>query len=287
MHRMERTEEILDTYGMQDASVNDYEVLFLTTNPATSAAIARRIRKAIIKYGKDFKCVDLPGQSNCESRNSASKQAIGERLLFIDGDQLIHSSLFRKHIELVKEGQVGIGIFNIDIDVNNGVISICVPSFKNTPRCMRKVIVGDIPLTKFVEDMYYTQALGFASFHNRDTLTDYINFVTRNVSIWKSDFDKIGRFDLELGYSEKSVSRGWEDNELGLRAYKAGLKFVFVPSWAVHIDHSEMRKDGGVGNMYTMIRKHLWFLEERIDWFKMHGYNREKVIQDLKKEGLL
>ena len=212
IHRIDRTKEILQTYCNQDAVAKDVEVIFLMTNPRTMDE-AISIFDGVVNVSKhDYKCIRLPGKSNCESRNIAAKQALGERLLFIDGDQLIHSSLFRKHIECVKEGQVGVGIFNIDINVDNDVISIRVPSFKHDQVSLSSFRVGRVPLVKFVEDLYYTQALGYARMHNRNNLTDYINFVTRNVSIWKTDFDKIGGFDEELGYSENSISRGWEDS---------------------------------------------------------------------------
>lgn len=66
------------------------------------------------------------------------------------------------------------------------------------------------------------------------------------------------------------------NTELGLRMHKAGLGFVMVPSWTVHLEHPRMVKDGGTENIVKVARKHPWFLNDRPDWWKLR-YDREDI----------
>jgi predicted glycosyltransferase involved in capsule biosynthesis len=280
MHRTDYIDEILASYAVASAnSCDETEVLFGLTNSKNSKELTDKI---LVFKDKIVGCkvVELHGQSNCESRNSLAKIATGNRLLFVDGDQLVSSQLFEAHIIAIGMNQVGIGIMNIDVVVLNGKVHVRVPPFKHERRFDMWVNAGLLSLLDFTNGLYPVQATGFAWFHNRDKLTDYINVVTRNCSIWKEDFEKIGGFDVDLGYSEKTMSRGWDDTEIGIRAHEDGMEFVFVPAWTVHPGHQEMCKDGGLGNVITMTRKHSWFIQQRPEWYQMHGYDVEKVRKE-------
>jgi hypothetical protein len=281
VYRIEMFPAFLDTYVHQTAGYGDYEVIFIAANPRNGQAVSDLVERSVTEHpGLHMQCLEFYGHSNCETRNMAAEVTCGDRLLFIDGDQYLHSTLFQKHIENVRENQVGLGMMNININYRGPIGMALFWSFAHTPQQTMWVDFGAISGADFTEHLFYSQAMGLAGFHNRNNLTDYINFVTRNCSMWRDSFVELGGFDESLGYSETSLSRGWEDTELGLRAFKHGMEFVTVPSWTVHPHHQEMMKDRGWGNMITMCKKHPWFVSARPDWFRLHGYDINRVRKE-------
>lgn len=267
-------DDIIATYANQDAPVGDYEVLFMLTG-REHASMGVTLKSIARKSGLNWKAISIPHESNCVARNKGAKAATGDAVLFIDGDQLIAPHLFSRHLE-AHEGcsdVVGMGICNINISRSNGYFCILMPWRKGQVLEKQMRVDGDV--RKFVSGLHISQAIGFADWHNMDNFTDYINVVGRNISIDRKAFLNMGMWDEELAYSEKTMSRGWEDLELGLRAHEGNLTFKMVPSWTVHIEHPSMAKDNGIDNIVKVVKKYPWFLD-RNDWWAIR-YNRDEI----------
>jgi hypothetical protein len=206
-------------------------------------------------------------------------------LLFVDGDQIIAPHLFQRHVDahVQSSNLVGIGICNINIERHIDDMEIWIPSlvgqratFSKNPIVTPLMKLYNSDCLSFVKNLNLSQAIGYAWWHNMNNFTDYINVVGRNVSVSRNKFIEIGMWDEELAYAEATNSRGWEDTEFGIRAFKAGLEFVMVPSWTVHLEHTRMNKDGGIENVVKMARKHRWFLDARPDWWEPR-YDRNQI----------
>lgn len=268
------TDDTLESLILQTLDKSKYEVIFILSNPDNIGVTESKINNVKYKHNLPYTILKGININNCTNRNLAVSKCSGSRVLFLDGDQLFHKELFKKHYEC--QDPVGIGIINIHINIHQQRKALLPPLTTNkwgfTP-----IEMGEGSIVDFTNSLKLSSAIGLAMFHNKDNWTDYINFIPRNCSIDKKIFIDVGGFDTEMGYSPTSKSRGWEDVELGLRLYENKIKFGFVPSWAIHINHSSMGKDGGWGNMIYMVKKHKWFLTERPDWFSNNLYDIEEV----------
>ena len=268
IHRIDRIDEILLSYVNQDADPNSYEVVVIATNPRTMNVVTSKVMDIENKHAQHFNCIQLPGSSNCRSRNAGVESAQNEIMLFVDGDQVICSHLVRVHRRNLQRGEIGVGITNIDVRVDTKhMLSVRIPAFRGHTGSIAWLPIGNVSVSQFTEMLNLTQATGFANFTNRNFLRDYVNVVTRNCSIYRSDFYDIGGFDIDLEYSETSPSRGWEDTDYGIRAYEKGMKFRLIPGWTVHPIHPIVVKDDGLANVIKLLKKHPWFLKERPEWF--------------------
>ena len=282
-------DDIMTSYVWQDIKA-DYEVLFMVTakNSGTLACTMNRLRD---QHKLPWRVFEMSGENNCKSRNIGAKEAKSDVLLFVDGDQILAPSLFRSHFTahdlpsglMAMLPKVGIGICNINVVRYQDSMEIWVPSLpeqrkwfggKSDTLTKQKIYTSDC--LEFVRGLTLSQAIGMAHWHNMNNLTDYVNVVGRNVSVHKQKFVELGMWDEDLAYSETTQSRGWEDTDLALRMFKAGVQFVMVPSWTVHMEHPRMNKDGGIENVVKMARKHKWFLDERADWWALR-YDRNEI----------
>lgn len=281
-------DDIMASYVWQEPC--DYEVLFMIT-AKSSGILACTMNRLRDQHRLLWRVFEMPGENNCKSRNIGAKEAKGDVLLFVDGDQILAPSLFRRHISAhnLPSGlmdtlpKVGLGICNIDVVRYESYMETWIPhlpeqraTLSGSTDIMPKTKLYTPDCLKFVRELTVSQAIGMALWHNMNDLTDYVNVVGRNVSVNRRAFLDNGMWDEDLAYSETTQSRGWEDLELGLRMHKAGLGFVMVPSWTVHIEHPRMTKDGGMENIVKVARKHSWFLDERPDWWRLR-YNRDDI----------
>jgi glycosyltransferase involved in cell wall biosynthesis len=281
-------DDIMASYVWQEPC--DYEVLFMVT-AKDSGVLACTMNRLKEQNQLPWRVFEMPGENNCKSRNIGAKEAKGDVLLFIDGDQILAPSLFRTHYAAhdFTSGlsgmlpKVGMGICNINIIRYENRMEAWTPhmpeqrmTFSGSRDIMPKTSLFSPDCLRFVRELKVSQAIGMAFWHNMDDFTDYVNVVGRNVSVNKRAFLDNGMWDEDLAYSESTQSRGWEDLALGLTMHKAGLGFVMVPSWTVHLEHPRMAKDGGIENIVKVARKHSWFLDERPDWWKLR-YDRDDI----------
>lgn len=266
VYRMDNLDDVLWSIGRQDCAPELYEVLILATNAETGLGELEQKCEQMRQKGVDIRCVDARGQSNCESRNRAAGKARGDVLIFADGDQMFSRNLVRKHLQLVDRDMMGIGLYNINASRAGADVLVEAPSASAKASFIgqdyRQVCAG----------MNFTSAKELAKMHNRGELTDYINAVTRNLSVWHNTFDLTGGFDLEMGFSQESPSRGWEDVEYGVRVHLMGIFIVFAPCWAIHMEHKRLEKDSGAGNVKYLVNKHPDFFRNRPEWFRLR-YN--------------
>jgi len=271
-------DDIVASYAWQAANKEDYEVIFMLTGKNSSPLGATLARVSTEKM-LPWKTQVVAGMSNCHSRNAATKIAAGDTVLFIDGDQIIAPHLFQKHIEAhaASDNMVGLGICNINVERHTKDMEVWIPYMScQKPALPDKQRIDSPDCLKFVRTMALSQAIGHAWWHNMNNLTDYVNVVGRNVSVNRRRFIEMGMWDEEFAYAEVTQSRGWEDTEFALRAFRAGLQFVMVPSWTVHLEHPRMGKDGGLENAVKLARKHRWFFDSRPDWWQTR-YSREQI----------
>jgi len=278
--------EILASYLRQDLEPEAYDVIFVAAGDADD--VLQAITTA--RDGGPWITTRHEAVGNCVARNRAAAAADGNIILFIDGDQVIHHSLFRAHVKAHQEHlaatgrwAVGMGICNIDLRGSGGYSCVALPWARGWHWEMgtRFTRHGDL-----VEGLTLNQAIGFAMFHNPNKLDDYVNMVGRNCSFPAGAFQRMGGFDEAMDYSPTSPSRGWEDLEISLRAHCGGLDHVLVPSWTAHIAHDRQfpKEDKGFGNLVHLCRKHPWFLAERQDWFALRGGD-SRVRAALEKGG--
>lgn len=276
--RADNFSEIIETYVIQSAPHNQYEILFAVSNQSVYDVVCATVDKhrdklPVVKVEQMF---DL---SNCVVRNKSASIAQGSRLLFIDGDQYLSSCLVHEHLKL-SPGVVGIGIQGVDVlTLSSGERLVRVPDYDAGSYFAKYVSYGVMNFGDMIEKIGAARSVVQAVFNNPSNLTDCVNLSGRNCSFYKNDFLKIGGFDEDLGYSRTSKSRGWEDTAIGYTAYRAGLKFCFVPAWLLHPVHGDAFKknDGGFSNAVAFVRKNPTFIDERPDWFIRAGVDIKEV----------
>lgn len=264
-------DDIVASYAWQTIK-EDYEVIFMLTgkNPSPLEVTLKRVAG---EHGLPWVVKTVSAMSNCHSRNDGMKLVTGDAVLFIDGDQILAPDLFHKHwlAHSQSNNMVGIGICNINVVRYTDSMEVWIPYKENV-----KQRISSPDCLSFVKNLTLSQATEYAWWHNRSNFTDYINVVGRNVSVSKNKFIEIGMWDEDFCYAEVTNSRGWEDTELALRAFRAGLQFAMVPSWTVHLEHPRMNKDAGLENAVKLARKHRWFFDSRPDWWQTR-YNIEQI----------
>lgn len=241
---------------------------------------------------------------NCKSRRAASDIASGDTLVFVDGDQLLAKNFVQAYTEFYESGDYdcGIGMCGIDLQIREDETCwISAPRDDGgivTYERMLHVsdVFDDVELCTLRDRMLsivnpYLSGGGKAIcpgpekhniWHYPKDKTNPLNYITRNCSMKKSVFEKLGGFDMELNQTPDSESRGWEDIELGIRAARAGYTFGMVDTFSVHLQHKINFGDLGKANLQYLIRKHLdWFIQHP-DWCEGKPIATE-IFEDLKK----
>jgi glycosyltransferase involved in cell wall biosynthesis len=272
--------DTIQTYLKQGANRNSFEVLFMVSNPD----VYEEVKDCVEKNARSINCrvIEAFNLSNCVVRNIGAALASGEILVFTDGDQLYCSSFIEEHLKL-QPGHVGIGIDGLNVQ-NCGdeiLVQQYFPSDKEFYG--RYVSYGYVTFLQVVNFLSPDNALAFSCRINAMDNTDYVNLSGRNCSFYKDDFLRIGGFDDDLGYSKTSLSRGWEDREIGIRAFEKDLKFQHIPCWPIHPSHSRAVPDNDSGflNLVRMTKKHPWILEKRQDIFLTNNISIEQVKKAL------
>lgn len=181
-------------------------------------------------------CVQLPGRGAAAARNAGAKAASGEILLFLDDDIEPAPGLVAAHLRS-HEG-------NADVVA----IGPCPPLLHGRQDFWR------VLLRRWWFDVFTAMAEPGHRFTYRDVLTG-------NLSMRRTLFERIGRFDAAFG-----VDVSHEDWELGIRLLEAGARLTHVAgAMAWHHDRTDLdrsyrraRQDGKgdvlIGRLHPEVR---------------------------------
>lgn len=178
---------------------------------AYSTSQAAQVSIKIIRNGTNA--------GNCQSRNYGAKHSTGAILLFADADGVFDHSLISRHVTALTGG------FDIAFG-HRGIETLGEP-----PAAVLDAIEADSE-----------EGVKRSRLQDTTNLDSFVNCVTRNLSILRGFYmtSLAGKlFDERLTYSANPDSGfGWEDIELGCRAFKAGARFCFLPdTFALHVTH--------------------------------------------------
>lgn len=272
---LENLELVLTTLLNQNCEEN-FEVIFINDALEPEKGKIRLLFTTTVGCNNRFCYHETSGSGNCLSRNMGAKLARAETLIFADGDQLFSPNFVSAHLKLHQHfyGKIiGIGICNIDLSLDGKIWILWTPDkdaanyylWNREPKPLNQDPIN------FVRGLNPEKARRLAMWHEPSDLSNYVNLVGRNFSIKKKDFLEIGGFDPDLNFSPFSISRGWEDLGLGLKAKENGFCFYSSDCWAVHLGHSFLRKDSGLRNLRKIIEKFPWFAKQRPEWFERRG----------------
>lgn len=190
---------------------------------------------------------------NCVSRNVGIAASSYDHLFIVDCDSPISSEVLEAHHEALCDYDFDVVIGSRGIETN-----------------------GRHPID-FIRHLEATDYLWIeeSKWQDSSSLTSYLNFVTRNVSVSRAALDRLGGepFDPAFSYSRDPNSGfGWEDVDLGCRLYESGARFVFEPrGFTVHITHQTKVGEAGKGlrsarNLRALLDKHSWLPEANPHW---------------------
>lgn len=178
-------------------------------------------------------------RGNCASRNAGWDVSSGDIVFFTDADCVFDHQLISAHVEALTNG------FDIAIG-HRGIETEGAP-----PETIIEVVKAD-PKERAKRSRLQDHLVP----------TSFVNCVTGNLSIRRDFLNSLpGKpFDELFGYSTNPASGfGWEDVELGCRAFNAGAKIRFLAeTFAIHVSHpvSEHAADKAVRSMRNFRRLH-------------------------------
>jgi len=166
------------------------------------------------------------GYRLARAKNKAVANAVGEYLIFLDGDLITHRRFVESHLSFAKQGRLlSGGRVMLSAELSERIMQEQrIPSRLSLLRHSRnRHNLIDNPL--------------FARIFSHRSNTD-LNMKGGNSSIFKSDYVKLN------GYNEDFVGWGYEDSEFAVRALRAGMTKWKLRSSAVtlHLDHGENNK---------------------------------------------
>jgi len=231
------------------------------------------------------------------ARNAGIVKAQGEKIIFIDDDQIVPPQFIESHLRLHQENQnlVVAGYrshvfsFAPTAPVDQAILSYLRESCQNTeksfdinpgcPLLTEKDIRSDFHrVTRFL----YGLDTNFESISSRygaelkSFFIPWIFFVTSNVSVGKTHLVEVGLFD------ENFTGWGGEDYELGYRLYKHGLKYRLCrDAISYHQHHARnfaQSRESELRNYQYFCKKHpdiaiLLYWRKTYDGLSIKDYN--------------
>jgi glycosyltransferase involved in cell wall biosynthesis len=164
---------------------------------------------------------------NCGSRNKGIQAAKSDIIVIVDADCMLNRSFVRQHYQAYQQNDCDIVIGPKGIETNDRHPLAVLGLFEADPQMAERNARPQDPT-------------------NQDS---FINCVTRNFSIRKSFVtEKLDEslFDEAFAYSRDPESGfGWEDVELGCRAYKAGARIKYLrDTFSIHCSHPTSEHSG-------------------------------------------
>lgn len=172
-------------------------------------------------------------------RNKAIAAAMGNYIIQIDGDLILHPYFIKDHLQISKPGYFVTG-------------SRVLLSASSTENLMRH---RSINIRKWVKEKK-NRFNGFRSRLIRNLLSNRYKINGRhryyvkgcNMAFWRSDLLKVN------GYNEAFTGWGREDSEIAIRLINAGIKKQFIKMGGVcyHLNHPEASRELEARNITMM-----------------------------------
>lgn len=177
----------------QDIPVDDFEIVIVVDGSTDGTAQALRE----LKPPCSLRVIEQSNRGPSVARNNGIQAARGELLLFIDDDIICGPHLFRRHVEAHADSEPMVAY---------GPISIAA----ETPQSF----------LKYANEVWYRDYYGRIEAQNGLNLPKD-DYLIGNSSMPRATLVECGGFDETMTAKE--------DYELGLRLWKTGLRFKFLP----------------------------------------------------------
>ena len=205
-------------------------------------------------------------QGRSQARNTGSRQATGEFLVFLDADMLAEPDWLACYQDALAPGTLDIasgGRYHLNLGAKTGdglqplgqitatgsdsILMADIPAqFGNIRRAAQPAMYPSLAMQKFE-----AQLPEACCAHPESMLAAY-SFITSNVAVRRALFERTFGFDL-------SMRRG-EDSDLGVRLWEAGARFGFASNARAY--HMYYSGQGDRNNTWT----------ERLSFFYRHPY---------------
>ncbi len=155
-------------------------------------------------------------------RNDGAREATAPYILFLDGDCILPPDHIRKHLDLRRDGfAVGGDCCRMEREVSDRIGEEMIRQVSYPPLAPAKELRR---LAKQHRKAWYYNLIRHPA---RPKL------VGNNVALWRKDYERIN------GYDERFVGWGCEDDDLGLRILRAGIKIksILGTSFTYHLWH--------------------------------------------------
>ncbi|MEH7331175.1 glycosyltransferase [Neobacillus drentensis] len=258
-----RAEQLLLTLTSFEKQINPLPFEVVVINDASTDHTVEVLKHYSAQAPYPFSFVSLENrQGPGAARNAGIQKAMGKYIIFCDADYLVLPNFIETHyhLHLKHENAVVSGTPYC----YKGIYSLYFPSFSSWESSIMKQSLKRTGLWKnsYIKAAEITSVLTQEDIRNdfdkvykilsiNDGMDDslrkefydltvapWLLFITRNVSVEKSAFEKIGQFD------ERLIRGSGEDWELGYRLYQNGYQFVIIEKEiGYHQEHpNEYRK---------------------------------------------
>ena len=177
----------------QDVPADDFEII-VVVDGSTDGTVAA-LRK--LKPPCSLRVIEQPNRGPSAARNSGIRAARGEILLFIDDDIICGPHLFRQHVEAHSHAEMA---------VTFGPISMA----PDAPASVLK----------------YANKIWFEDYYSHIAMQNGLNLPKDDYLISNSSMPRAALLECG-GFDETMTAK--EDYELGLRLWKRGLRFTYLP----------------------------------------------------------
>ena len=209
---------------------------------------------------------------NCGSRNRGISEAAGDIIVVVDADCMFNRHFLQTHYRVHAVGECDVGIGPLNIETLDQHPASVLARHEATAAYSETESLPQDPLNE----------------------ESFVNCITRNFSISKRFVDeKLDGvlFDEDFSYSSNPASGfGWEDVEMGYRAYAAGARIGFLPGTvSIHVSHESSANEAekplrSMRNFRRLFEKHpaillasrQWSVDTYnaiVDWAKSVGAN--------------
>ncbi|MBA4536919.1 glycosyltransferase family 2 protein [Bacillus aquiflavi] len=267
----------LSSYHDQDYPKEHFEVIVV--DDGSTDETYKMIRTLNVHYHlKYIRHVKNLGRA-C-ARNSGIKAASGEIIIFSDSDMIAEPTFISKHVLHHKK---------------NDNIFVCGSFWnkinKNYNEKKGRYLPPINPIVIKNKQIFKTSSKqAFAQFY--ESFQEYYGtnlegfefpwmyFIVMNCSVKLKHLKRVGLFD------EQFKRYGGEDEEMGYRLWKGGLKGIVDPSIKnYHLEHdrSTNQQDDSYQNIHYIIQKHaeinpiMYYFIDFID-----GFEKSRLLQDMK-----